>query len=77
MVDGEHLVIADDADAFARGCVRVLRDDALRTRLIAGARALWNERFRWDEIRPLVGGLARRVGAAAPGQDAADPPTAG
>jgi phosphatidylinositol alpha 1,6-mannosyltransferase len=38
-----------DADAFARACIELLRDEDLRARLAAGARAEALTR-RWDEI---------------------------
>jgi glycosyltransferase involved in cell wall biosynthesis len=41
--DGAHLLLADDPDAFAAACVRVLRDVALRRRLAAAGRRLWDE----------------------------------
>jgi glycosyltransferase involved in cell wall biosynthesis len=51
--DGEHLVIADDAETFATAIARLLQDDALRARLgSAGAGAL-------SRSLHLAGGVAR------------------
>lgn len=45
--DGEHLLIADTAEAFAEAVVRVWRDAELRRRLAAAGHALYEERFTW------------------------------
>jgi glycosyltransferase involved in cell wall biosynthesis len=45
--DGEHLVIADDPEAFATAIARLLRDDALRARLGLAGRAHYLDRFTW------------------------------
>jgi glycosyltransferase involved in cell wall biosynthesis len=59
--DDVHLLIADEPADFARACVRLVRDDTLRARVVAGGRDLWKEHFRWVDLRPQVAGLARRV----------------
>ena len=59
--DGAHLLIADEPAEFARACVRLVRDEAVRARVVAGGRALWNEQFRWVDLRPQVAELAHRV----------------
>jgi glycosyltransferase involved in cell wall biosynthesis len=45
--DGEHLVLADDPDAFADAVVRLLNDSPLRARLGDAGWALYHERFTW------------------------------
>ena len=45
--DGEHLVVADDADGFAATVVQLLRDPALRARLGAAGRALVEREYSW------------------------------
>ena len=62
VVDGEHLLVADDPESFAQACVRVLTDDAVRAKLVTNARALWNQQYRWHTIRPAITALAQRVG---------------
>ena len=54
--DGETglLVPVRDAHALAASLGRVLRDDALRARLAAGALA-WAARFRWEDAAAAVG----------------------
>jgi polysaccharide biosynthesis protein PslH len=43
----KHLLIADDAAAFADGVTRLLQDPALRQRLGDAGRELYLERFTW------------------------------
>lgn len=45
--DGEHVLLADDAEHFAEGVLRLLNDRALREHLGAAGRALYQERFTW------------------------------
>jgi glycosyltransferase involved in cell wall biosynthesis len=61
--DGRHLLIADDPDAFADACVRVLTDPRLAESLTTEARARYEDRYRWAPIRALVGEIARSVAA--------------
>lgn len=44
---GEHLLIADDANAFFRHVTELLRNDALRRRLAGNGRKLYEARFTW------------------------------
>jgi glycosyltransferase involved in cell wall biosynthesis len=50
VVDGEHLLNADGAEAFAAQVVRVLHDRSLSERLARNARQLVVERYDWDTI---------------------------
>ncbi len=45
--DGEHLLIADDPEDFARAVVRLWNDPALRSKLGEAGRAHYLERFTW------------------------------
>ena len=45
--DGEHLLLADDAEDFAAAVLRLLNDGALRERLGDAGRALYEEQFTW------------------------------
>jgi glycosyltransferase involved in cell wall biosynthesis len=45
--DGRHLLVADDAQAFAAAVGRVLDDAALAARLAQAGRALVEERYSW------------------------------
>jgi sugar transferase (PEP-CTERM/EpsH1 system associated) len=49
-VDGEHLLNADGAEAFARQVVRTMQDRELSERLAANARQLVVSRYDWDTI---------------------------
>lgn len=63
---GEHLLVADTPDDFARAVLRLLHDRALGIRLAGAARALIEQRYEWrtalraldsvyaPEARPLV-----------------------
>lgn len=50
VVDGEHLLLADDPPAFAEAVLRVLREHNLRARLIHNARALVETQYDWGSI---------------------------
>jgi len=45
--DGEHLLLADNAEDFAGATLRLLNDGALCERLGAAGRALYEEQFTW------------------------------
>ena len=63
--DGRDLLIADDAEAFARAVLRTLEDQALARRLGEQARALVCERFGWehaaDSFMQICEGVVRRA----------------
>lgn len=48
--DGEELVLADEAESFARAVVRVLEDEAFAQALGARAALVVRERFGWDKV---------------------------
>jgi sugar transferase (PEP-CTERM/EpsH1 system associated) len=50
VVDGQHLLIADDPERFAEKTVRLLKDRALYQRIVAEARQLAVTRYDWDVI---------------------------
>lgn len=50
VVDGEHLLTADDPAAFAEATLRLLSDAPLRARLIPNARALVEVHYDWEII---------------------------
>lgn len=50
VVDGEHLLLADDPQRFAEQVVALLADTDLRARLAANARRLVEQRYDWDAI---------------------------
>jgi glycosyltransferase involved in cell wall biosynthesis len=61
VVDGEHLLIADEPGAFAVACQDLLRDDALRTRLADAGEALVRTGHGWEHARAAVQRLAADV----------------
>ncbi len=50
VTSGEHLVLADGAEDFARAVVALLRDPARRRALAEAGRALVEERFSWGRV---------------------------
>jgi polysaccharide biosynthesis protein PslH len=50
VTDGEDIVIADEPAAFADAIVRLIRDDAARTRIAAAGRRLVVERYDWSAV---------------------------
>lgn len=61
VIDGEHLLIADEPDVFAAATLRLLRDAALSASLGAASRSLVESRYHWTALgrrfRDLVDGL--------------------
>jgi glycosyltransferase involved in cell wall biosynthesis len=66
VVNGRDILIADDPKDLAAACVRVLRDPALGERLAASAAAVYEERYRWEPIRRLIGTVAQQVAGGVP-----------
>ena len=56
--DREHLLIADDPESFARACLELLDNSALRSRLAANALTLLRREYLWMGIRDRVKALA-------------------
>jgi glycosyltransferase involved in cell wall biosynthesis len=64
VVDGEHVLVADGAMAFADACVRLVKDGGLRNRLTHAGARLFESTYQWSTIHErfvsLLGELARR-----------------
>jgi glycosyltransferase involved in cell wall biosynthesis len=60
-VDGEHLLVADDAGSLARACARLLGDDALRTRIVDAAYDLFVARLQRGRAEEAVRAVAREA----------------
>jgi glycosyltransferase involved in cell wall biosynthesis len=62
VADGEHLLLANDAESFARACLRVKEDRELGCGLVARAAALFHERYLpariVDAVSALYAGMA-------------------
>jgi len=63
MRHGEHLLIADDPGQFARQTAELLRDGALRRRLITAARPFVLARYSWQALGEQYEVVCRQVGA--------------
>jgi glycosyltransferase involved in cell wall biosynthesis len=50
VVDGEHVLVADDAVAFADACVRLTKDGGLRNRLAEAGAKLFESTYQWSTI---------------------------
>jgi glycosyltransferase involved in cell wall biosynthesis len=50
VVDGEHLLLADNPPTFAERTIQLLRDPTLRQHLITRARQLVEEKYHWESI---------------------------
>jgi len=61
-----HLIVADDAEAFATGVRRVLDDPALAARVGAAGRALVEARFDWDTVAAAHDDIYAQALAAPP-----------
>ena len=59
--DGEHLIIADGAPAFASGIFEVFENPALRDALAQGGRRLVETRYSWDLAGTRLEGLHRQI----------------
>lgn len=62
VVDGEHLLIADQPEDFTRAVARLLDSPEERERLAAAGRRLVEERYDWQEI---AGRFERLIASAA------------
>lgn len=54
LVSGEHAFIADTPEDFARGCVTLLEQPAVRESLSDAGWHLFDKHFSWDSIQPAV-----------------------
>lgn len=64
VVDGEHLLLADDPATFARLTTELLRNPALRSRLAVNARRLVAERYDWRCIGAHFAQVVEQAAAA-------------
>ncbi|HET6315717.1 MAG TPA: glycosyltransferase family 4 protein, partial [Chloroflexota bacterium] len=51
---GEHLLVADEPEAFAQAVVRLLDDPPLRKRLARNGRRLAEQRYDWRVVLPAL-----------------------
>ena len=50
VVDGQHLLIADEPEQFAKHIIRLLTDAELYDRMASQARELVEQKYDWDVI---------------------------
>jgi len=60
---GYHLVVADDPDAIARACARLLEDTTYRRMIVDQAHTLFLDRYQSSHVQEDVASLARDVAA--------------
>ena len=60
---GTHLLVADNPDAVAQACARLLEDDRLRQAVVDQAHALFVDRYRSAVVQREVVALAHEVAA--------------
>lgn len=73
--DGEHLLIADDAPAFAGAVLRLLDDHALGARLGRAGRALVEREYAWAAVAPRLDAFYREtIGLTRPSAVSVDTP---
>ena len=63
VVNEVHCLVCDDETSLALGCVRLLSDAGLRSRLADAGETLYEERYRWVTIQGSFGQLALDVAA--------------
>jgi glycosyltransferase involved in cell wall biosynthesis len=61
VVHGVHLLLADDPEAFAAACERLLTETDLRTQLVDAAEELYLERYERSTARVRIEALVREV----------------
>jgi sugar transferase (PEP-CTERM/EpsH1 system associated) len=64
VVNGEHVLIADEPNTFARAVVGLMRDDDRRTALETAARALVVEHYDWSAVAGALEQALTRVARA-------------
>jgi glycosyltransferase involved in cell wall biosynthesis len=64
VVDGEHLLIADEPESFAECVVRLLIDQELRERIARHGRQLVERRYDWSAASRRLATIYQSVAAA-------------
>jgi len=62
--DGRQLLLAENASGFARSCVRALKDQDLRRRLVDAAHRHFIEHHQWSTAQARIRELAMEVAGA-------------
>ncbi len=61
VINGEHLLVGDEPPDFAASCVALLREPALRRRLVARSRQLVEQKYAWGPIEDRVKAVAAEL----------------
>lgn len=61
--DGEHLLIANDPDAFAKSVIRILKDKNFRDHLSTNANRFVKKNYDWSAVMPRFMNLVEQVSA--------------
>jgi polysaccharide biosynthesis protein PslH len=72
VVNGEHLLIADDPRGLADGSVDLLTDLDKRRSIVDRAHDLYTSRYTWDTIAPRIVELARGAARSEPAERTPD-----
>lgn len=59
--NGRHLLVADDPEAFAAACIRLLTEPDLRGRLVDEAERLFRAQYQWTGIGRRIEALVHAV----------------
>lgn len=59
--DGEHLLIADDPEAFAESVIKILKDENFRDHLSTNANRFVKENYDWSAVMPRFMNLVEQV----------------
>ncbi|GAC1587873.1 MAG: hypothetical protein NVS3B21_03150 [Acidimicrobiales bacterium] len=60
---GRHLLVADTMAEFADAVVSIVQNDGLRRELVTNAAELWDLKYRWERIRPIVAHIVDEASA--------------
>jgi polysaccharide biosynthesis protein PslH len=66
VVDGAHLLLADDPESFANACVALIRDPARASAMGAAADVYVREHFGWDGVAKRFAEICQAAIPAAP-----------
>jgi len=61
VTDRHSAMLADSAQDLASACIEVIRNDALRARLVDQGERLWQRNYRWEDIHGTIGDLVDTV----------------
>ena len=64
LVDGEHILIADTAEAFSKAVIRLLRNSDLRQSIVDKAYCLVAQKYDWAVVMPKFLDLVERVASS-------------